>query len=160
MKAWGTTVVLLAVVAAFALTARAGEEPAWIDLENCSMCKHLTGEPGLMEHLSWESFSISTGMMMVTTVEPEYEKAYAKAGMNMQKTGAELQAGAQMPLCGTCMAWGGLLMSGAKMDHLTTKAGHVTLLTGTEPELVAKIQAFAKRNQEEMEKHEAAKKKG
>jgi len=127
-------------------------ETTWFDLQNCAMCKNMTAQAGLMEHMNWENHVIGAGMMMLTIVDPDYEAAYATAMKGMQATGQELMAGKEMPLCGSCVAMGKLIMAGAKMENLDTKGGHVMLLTSTDPELVKEIQAYGQRNIDEMAK--------
>ena len=40
-----------------------------IDLENCGMCKSMMSQPGLMDHMTWETKPIGAGMLSVCSVE-------------------------------------------------------------------------------------------
>jgi hypothetical protein len=131
--------------------AEAGDTP-WFDLENCVMCKNISGEDGLWENLTWETHLITNGMMSLTVVDSEYEEAYEKAKKGMQATGQELQSGKQMHLCGFCMSYGSLIMSGANMEAVETKAGEILLVTATDDAVVEQIQTHAKKTMEEYEK--------
>ena len=126
-----------------------GEEKAWFDLENCSMCKNFAAEEGLMENMKWETFVISDGMMSVAVIDEHYHDAMERASKKMEAVGAKLQAGEQLPLCGFCSSFGNLLMSGAKLQEFDTVAGHISLMTSDSAELVAKIHAHAERTIEE-----------
>jgi len=132
----------------------ATEEPPWFDMVNCEFCKHLTDDPELLNHTTWEHHNIANGVINVTTVAPEYMESYHKAGQAMEEVGARMMKGENVTMCGMCNAMGMLLQKGVKMEHIETKHGHVTLLTSDNPEMVAKIQSWGKRNQDEMAKIE------
>ncbi|HDS02031.1 MAG TPA: hypothetical protein ENO22_13265 [candidate division Zixibacteria bacterium] len=134
----------------------AGDETAkkagksWFDMENCAFCKNLIAEPGLLEHSDWENHKIDNGAIMVTTVEDEYLPAMRKVNANMMAVAEKLQKGEQLYLCGMCSAYGELWMSGAKIQTVETNHGYVEIFTSDDPEMVAKIHAFADKNNEEM----------
>jgi hypothetical protein len=57
-----------------------------------------------------------------------------------------------------CQAFGTLMMSGAKQEFIPTSFGHVQMMRGATPEMVAQIQAFAERTRTEMAKMAEAEK--
>lgn len=107
-------------------------------------------QPGLMEHLTYENFVIGTGTMSVTTVDPGFEGAYAKAMEAMHAVGEEMTAGKQMPLCGSCQDMMRLVKAGAKMENVDAKGAHILLLTSTDPEVIKELQAHGRRSIDEM----------
>jgi hypothetical protein len=152
------TLFAIAVVSLVA-SASPAAEPAWFDLENCAFCKHLGENPGLLDHVTWENHPIDRGLLMIATVDAEYREAYHDAMAAMEELGAKMQRGEIDPtsvtMCGSCLAYGALIMSGAKVETIETATGDITLLTADEPKLVAKIHAYAERNAEELAKLEA-----
>ena len=124
----------------------------WFDMENCAMCKNLIAEPGLLEHSDWENHKIDNGAVIVTTVDEEYLPAMKEASKKMQAVAEKLMAGEKHYLCGMCSAYGELYMSGAKVQSVETNHGFVEIFTSDDPATVAKIHAFADKNNEEMAK--------
>jgi hypothetical protein len=57
-----------------------------------------------------------------------------------------------MHLCGLCTAIGQSMASGAKMDMVDTGAGHLMIMTASDPAVVEQLHMIAKRNYEEAEK--------
>ena len=84
------------------------------------MCKHMSGEEGLMEHMEWENHLTKDGMMSVTVVGHGYEEAFGRAMANMEATGGKMMAGEKMYLCGFCQSYGGLMMAGANFENFET----------------------------------------
>ena len=78
---------LLAALLA-AVLAMAGEKP-WFDMENCDFCKHLMTDPHLMENMNWEQYELSNGLLVVTTVKPEYVESFEMAMKEMKNLGVE-----------------------------------------------------------------------
>jgi hypothetical protein len=138
------TVVIVAVLVV-AGAAFAGD---WFDMENCAMCKNMS--PGLMKSMSWEQVDISNGIVCITNVDKGQIDAYRKAHEKMFETSKHLQQGEQLPLCGSCTALGMCLMKGPHQEYAETSTGDVWIFTSDNPELVAELQAWAKRNREEM----------
>ena len=148
-------------LAALALPlAAAPGSPTWFDLENCSMCKHMMAEEGLMDHMKWENHLTQDGMMSVTVVAAGYEEAFTRSMMNMKATGEKLMSGEKMYLCGFCQSFGGLHMAGANVEHFETVAGYVELVTSRDPAVVEKIHAHGKRTIDEYNKMLAAESQG
>jgi len=153
MKKWVLTVALVSVVAAPLLASPTTTEKPWFDMQNCAMCKSMTAEKGLIEHSSFDTYATATGLVSVCTVDPAYKEAFARAGAKMMATMKDLEAGKDVgPLCGFCTSYGELMKAGAKSDMFTTATGDISTLTSTDPALIAKIQAHAKRTSEEMAK--------
>ncbi len=139
---------LAAVVLAIPFTCDAGEE-CWFDLENCSMCKHLVAEKGLLENMEWENYVIADGMLSVTHVAPGYEEAYGRCMHNMEQTGQQLMTGQQMYLCGFCQSYGGLHMAGAHFETIETGVGDIDLVTSSDTEVAEMIRVHAQRTIDE-----------
>jgi hypothetical protein len=144
--------ILVSLVVLVAAGAGVADEPAWFDMENCGMCKNLGSNPEMMKNISWEQHNISNGIVSVTTVPDEYLADYRKAHEAMAVMGEKMGEGEMPKMCGSCMALGMCMMKGPKQEYVETTHGDVWILTSDKPELVAELQAWAKRNQEEMAK--------
>jgi hypothetical protein len=155
------TIVLLAAVVAMILVSVLiqADEKAWFDLENCDFCKQLTTPPDLLENMGWEHYNISNGLISVTTVNDGYMEAYLAAQARMEETGKKMQKGEPVKMCNMCMAMGKLMMKGVKMENIQTQHGDILLMTSDDPEVVKEIQAWGKRNNDEMAKMEQSEKK-
>ena len=148
----------MAVLALAAVSAGAQDTP-WFDLVNCGFCKNLAAQEGLLEHMKWENFVIGTGMISVTTVEPGWEDKYKAAMAGIEDAAKRFQAGERFPLCGMCTAYGMIKATGkVKEEGFSTKAGDIFVMTSTDPDVIAKIQANAQRTIDEYAKMEAAEK--
>jgi len=152
-------ILLLMAVLAVALPAVAGDHPSgtetgWFDMENCTFCKNLTVDPGLLPHTTWENFSIDNGMMNVVTVDPAYAESMAKASAAMEAVGAKMQSGELDPMatkmCGHCMEFGQIMMSGAQMQNFKGEGAEVTLFTSGDAAMVKRMHAMVDRDNKEM----------
>jgi len=150
-----TFLAVLAVTAMAASAVPAGDTP-WFDLANCSFCKSMSQEPGLMDHISWENHKIANGMISVTVVDPEYKEAWDRAHMGMMEAAKKLESGEQMPVCGFCNSYGMLKMAGATCDYVETSVGLVYTMTSDNEELIQKIHAHTDKTNEEYAKMMAA----
>jgi hypothetical protein len=135
-----------------------GAEGEWFDLENCAMCKNLSAEEGLMDHVEWETHLINNGMLSVTMVDPDYQQAFKRAMVNMQETSKKLMSGQQLHLCGFCNSHGALYRAGATMEDVKTDVGLISLITASDTKTVEMIHQHAKRTIDEYEKLKAAEK--
>ena len=70
----------------------------------------------------------------------------------MEETAKKMHAGEQLHLCGFCQSYGGLMMAGAKFENFKGSFARVTLMTSSDPDVVAKIHAHAERTIAEHEK--------
>ena len=122
----------------------AEEEMAWFDLEKCAICSKLDAEKGLMESLNWEAHVISDGMLSITVVPAGYEDALLRAAEHMETSLRELESGEPKAICGFCRSYGKLVMAGARVEEIDTLAGHVSLITATDPEVVTAIHEHAR----------------
>lgn len=149
--------LLLAVTMLIALAA-AGDEKPWLDPDKCIFCQQLTKHEGLMDHMKCEHHDISHGHLMVTTVDPEYREAYVEAEKAMEQIGMDMAQGKIDPtkvyMCGSCEAYGGLIMSGALIEHIPTKVGDIVLITSDDPDVLKKIKDYGRRWEEELAKTE------
>lgn len=155
MKKVGTLLAAVALCAMIAPQIGAEEEAAWFDPHNCGICKNFTKEEGLMEAVEWEAHVIANGMLSVASVPAEFEEAFARAHKGIEETVKRMQGGEPTKMCGFCMSYGALMMAGAKVEQIQTKAGHIGLVTSDNPEVVAKIHAHAKRTIAEAENWDA-----
>lgn len=135
-------VLAIALVAGISI---ASDEAPWLDMENCAMCKNLMAEEGLLEHMTYTSHKIATGMINIATVEPEWAAKYAKANEGMAAVQAKLVKGEKVDLCACCNDIGALMMAGAKMDNVQMANGDAMVVTATNPELIAKIHAHSQK---------------
>jgi len=149
-------VVALVALVALALTVTAaGEDQAWFDLDNCAICKNLSAEKGLIDNIQWESHLIASGMLSVAKVPAEYEEVYNRASKNMQASVMKMQQGEPAKLCGFCMSYGKLAMSGAKVEEVHSKVGHIGLVTSADENVVKMIHAHGQRTIDEYKKMQA-----
>ncbi len=144
------------LVTAIAVTAGA-EEEKWFDLENCIFCKNLLDDPELMNHLTWEIHEISDGIMIVTTIDPEYRESYNKAEKAIEQVASEMMQGKHMdePVCGYCHNYGALMFKGAKIERIPAETAEIVLIRSDKEELQKEIKAFGERTNEELAKFEA-----
>ena len=143
-------VLLMAVSMGFA----EGEEKPWFDMEKCAYCVHMNTEEGLMT----EYYDLKNGVLGVTTVEEEYMPAMMRVSEKMEKTSQSLMESGETPyMCGHCEAYGGFMMAGVMPEEVMASAGLITVWTAEDPEMVAKLQAFAKKTNDEMAKWHADK---
>ena len=156
MKTWVLTLALVCAVAVPVLAGPATEK-AWFDMQNCPLCKALTSETGLMENVTFDTYTTATGSMGVCTVDPKYKDAFTRAHTKMTATLKDLEAGKDVgPLCGYCTSHGTLVKAGAKSEMFTTPTGDVMLLTSTDPAMIKKIHTHAERTITEMKKMKEA----
>ncbi|MDH4157282.1 MAG: hypothetical protein OEW00_08405 [candidate division Zixibacteria bacterium] len=148
--------VLSAMLALAAFGAVAGDEAPWFDMENCEMCSPLMNDPELLPNVAWEHYNIANGIVTVTTVMDEHRASWDKVVAKMDAVAKKMEAGEPVKLCGMCMAMDDLYKRGAKWEQVETRYGSVSLMTSDKPEMVAEIQAWAKRTNDEMAKMEAA----
>jgi len=151
MRKQTVTMLAIVMILALAVMASADEKP-WFDFENCSMCKPIMAQEGLMQGMTYESFPIYNGMMGVSTVPAGLADKFAAADAEMDKVAGKLMAGEKMYLCGMCTAFMAAMDSTVHMEKIKTKEGQISLTTSDNPETAAKLQEIAKRNQEEMAK--------
>jgi hypothetical protein len=150
-----TIIIGMAAVLLVAAAVVGQDEAPWFDMENCGFCKFLLEDPELLPNITWEHYHISNGAVSVTTVKEGFKESLAKAMAQMDEVGKKMKAGEEVPMCGMCQAWSGLMAKGAKFEVVETIHGDVVLTTGDTPELIAEIQAFATRTTEELAKMEA-----
>jgi hypothetical protein len=120
-------------------------ERPWFDLKGCAVCSKLDAEKGLMRNLHWEAHLISNGMLSVTVVPKAYEEALVRAAEGMEAALRELEVGEPKAVCGFCRSYGRLVMAGASVEEIDTRTGPISLITSTDPEVVAAIHDHARR---------------
>jgi hypothetical protein len=160
---------LIVVLALVALAVPAASTPAlagdphqhamktksgWFDMENCAFCQNMVKNPDLLEHLVWENHVIANGSLSITIVEPAYAAAYAEAMGAMMALGQKMHSGELDPtkvkMCGHCKAYGELMMAGANVQEVDGEAADVTLITSSDPQIIANIHEFTNRTNQEM----------
>lgn len=146
--------VMVAIVMA-ASGAFAGEM-AWYNPSKCALCMSMTKVPGLMEATNCEQLNISNGIVCVTSVEDGYLKGYRESHGKMMEAVARLEKGEQVDLCGSCTAFGAIMQKGVKQEYAATKRGDVWIVTSDAPAVATELQAWAKRNTDEMAKMKMA----
>lgn len=151
--------LLLAVTALLILSVPltfAAQDAPWFDLEKCSMCKQMTAEEGLMDHMEWENLLTADGMMSVTVVDPKYDEAFKRSMKNMEAVGIKLMSGESLYLCGFCQSYGALHMAGANFENFETDMGYISLATSHDPAVVKKIHDHTQKTIDEYAKMVAA----
>ena len=142
---WGETEMktlkAAALILALATTAFAGD--AWLDLENCAMCRNLTADAELFQAMTWETHVIKNGLLEVTTYPDAMKERFDALMATMQETGAEVMAGGAVEMCGMCRSYGEMMAKGVDLDQVTTEGGVVTVISSCDPEVVAMIQKHA-----------------
>jgi len=121
-------------------------------MANCSMCKPIVAHPEIMADLAWKNYAMTTGVMSVTTVTDKSRDTYMSVCKAMEANGAKLMAGEDMPLCGSCEVYAGLVGKGVKTELVVTDFGTVRLSMSDDEEVVSALQGWAERNDEEMAK--------
>jgi hypothetical protein len=143
---------LLIALAALLCVAVAQDSP-WFDIKNCSFCKQLTAEPGLLDHMKYEYHNIDGGFMSVTMVDKEYQEAYLKAMSAMEKVGEEMKvSGKMVPMCQFCTKFGEFMMKGTKTQVIHSALGDIFMMTSPDTAIVTELQAFATRTSQELAK--------
>ena len=144
------SLTLVAVVAIAAVSFAGDGESKWFDMENCGMCKNLNHE-GMLEAMTWEQYGISNGVVAVTNVKPDFLEKYREAHKGMEATGAKMMAGEKIEMCGSCTALGMCFMKGAKQEYIPTKTGDIWIVMSDNPDVVADLHTWMKKNQKAME---------
>lgn len=158
------TVLILAFgLAAIALAGdqvKVEKQAAWFDMKNCAFCQHLAENDQLLDNMTWEYHDISNGLVAITTVQPDYRKAYKKAQDHMMKLGQELETGqrkmSDLNMCGHCLHYGKLTEAGVKFDYVQADAADIVLITTADSTSLAMIRDFGERNRDELAKWKAA----
>ncbi len=95
---------------------------------------------------------------MATVVDPKFRPDYIEAQKAMEQIGMDMAQGKIDPtrvyMCGSCEAYGNLLMSGAIVEHIPTKFGDIVLVTSDDTDVMKKIKAYGRRWAEETAKME------
>jgi hypothetical protein len=147
---------ILSVLLTLGLTAGVtAEEAAWLDMENCDICKHLSANMEMLDHMTWNHYNINNGIVSVTTVTADYAEAFGVAGKAMAATGKKMMAGEAVNLCNMCTAYNGMMMEGAAMEYVKTDFGNLRLTTSSDEAMVTKLHAWADKTGTEMAKMEA-----
>ena len=124
----------------------------WFDVEGCALCGCMKGHEDLMKNGGFSVHKVSKGMLMVHALNKKELAEMEAVSKEMEKQIAKLQQGQQLPLCGFCNSYGGLIAAGATFEEMKTAAGPATLVTSDDEDLIKKIHAFADRTKEEHEK--------
>jgi hypothetical protein len=149
MRVLKLSVVAIGLLALLLSVGLMAQDVKWFDMENCAFCKPVMDQPGLMDNMVWEH---------VTTVKPEYMDAYKKAMSGIDEVQKKLAAGETVPMCGMCQSMGALMAKGAKVQHIPTMVGSVTLMTSSDAAVVKEIQDWAKKTNDELAKMETSEK--
>ena len=128
------------------------EEDAWMDMANCDMCKHLSANADLLDHMTWNHYDVKNGIMSVCTVTDDFAEAYAAAGAAMGATNQKMMAGEEVSLCNMCSEMSGMMMAGASMELVDTDFGNIRLATSNDGAMVTKLHAWAEKTRSEMAK--------
>lgn len=142
----------VALICCLVTSAITAQEMSWFDLTNCQICKHMSEQEGLLEHIQWENHVIPDGMLSIAVVPSAYRSKMDAAHEQMHNAGEKMAAGESLKLCGFCESYGALMAEGAKSTELKTVGGDIHMLTSDDPQLVAKIQTHAEKSIDEFKK--------
>lgn len=137
MKKILTLVAVLS--AAVATSAPAAPQGAWLDLENCGMCKNLHNDTELFEAMQWDTRLFENGLIEITMVPVAYEARFQKLMQDMEATGARMMAGEKMPVCGMCRSYGDLMAAGVKMEQMQSGEAHISVISSRDPQTIELI---------------------
>lgn len=148
-----SAILLIGLIALLCTAAPAGDLP-WFDMEKCTFCKHLTAEEGLIEHMVFEYYNHSKGIISIIVVDKDYQDVFARVSNEMEATSEKIFASKESPpyMCGHCVSYGEFVMAGVTPEIVSTSQGEMTLWITDNPEMVARLHAFAKRSTEEFAK--------
>jgi hypothetical protein len=143
----GLSVVVVLLLATAALMAE--EEANWLDPANCHFCQPLTEPEGMMDHLGWNNYKITNGIVSVTTYGPEWKEPFQAASAKMMKLWQEYDPTQQYHLCGMCQAYMGVDWTKVTMDNVDFEGGQVGITTTTDPEVLKQLHAIVDRTNTE-----------
>ncbi len=151
MKKIGILFAVLLVIFIMA-TFGTAEDKAWFDFVNCDFCKHFTTDSLLTKNMVWEQYEISNGLLVVTTVKPEFMESYRAATAEMKKLGEAMMAGTvtDVKTCGHCDYYGIMMQSGAKFENVETVMGDIDLITTGDEKVLKMIKTYADNNDKAM----------
>ena len=157
-----TAALVIAGLASHATAQKEGEETktAWFDMGKCEICQHMADHMELMSQIKWETHLIDNGFLSVSVIPDSAKATMKKAKSGMDKEIAKFEKGAKMDLCGYCNGMGELIAAGAKKKEIETVGGNIFMLTSSDPAVVKKIHAHAKKTMDEYEKMQKMMKAG
>ena len=141
-----TSLFVSIMMIAIAGLAFAGDKTtdAWASAD-CEVCG---GMYAMMDHLTVEQHNLKNGIMTITIVEDGYTDQYNKAKQQMMQAAMKLQAGEEVELCGSCVAFGKCMQQGPTQDYVQAAAGDIMILTSDNPDLVKQLQMWVAKNNE------------
>jgi hypothetical protein len=151
-----TLLMTAAVLAVTTGVAAAASTDAWLDIENCGLCKNLTTDKELFAAMEWDTKLFANGLMEVTTVPVAYEARFQKLMGAMEASGAKMMAGEKMDMCGMCQSYGAMMMAGVTMDQMQVGENHISIISSRDPKVVEMIRAHGQTTIDEMVKWKAA----
>ena len=141
--------ILIAGIAGLAAPTLAEERP-WIDMQGCSICKHMGEHMDIMSEVTWETHKTAQGMLSASVVPKKHKAKMDQMHEKMMEVASNMEA--EMPLCGFCHSYAELQAAGAKSEEIKTDFGMISLMTSDDPELVKKIHEHADRTVAEYKK--------
>lgn len=136
------------------------EGKPWFDMGNCDFCMNLLDDPKLMDNMTTEVYEISSGILLSTIVESDFQESYLKAQKAMEAVGMEMMNGKKdVKMCGYCERYGELMQLGAKFEHVNVDVANLVLISSADPDVQKSIWEFGTRTHDEMAKMNEADKK-
>lgn len=123
----------------------AGDKAPWVDMKDCPICMNVSSKEGLMDNMTWEHHLTATGVMIVSTVKPEYQPKFDQAKAGMKEILGKVLAGEDIEVCGYCTSLSSLLNEGAKAENFVTKSSDIMLISSTDETMIASIHAHAQK---------------
>mgnify|MGYP001586604766 CR=1 FL=1 len=123
----------------------AGDKAPWVDMKDCPICMNVSTKEGLMDNMTWEHYLTATGVMIVSTVKPQYQPKFALAKAGMKEMLGKVLAGEDIPVCGYCTSLSSLLKEGAKAENFVTKSSDIMLISSVDEVGIASIHVHAQK---------------
>jgi hypothetical protein len=131
-----TSIIILILIAAVAF---AGDNAPWVDMKSCPICMNVSSEEGLMEGMTWEHHLTATGVIIVSTIKPEFQHKFDRAKSAMKELLGKVVSGEKIQVCGYCSSLSSLLKEGAKAENIITKSSDIMLISSTDEKMIARI---------------------
>ena len=135
--------LLLSLAVLFVVPFSLSADDDWFDMQNCEICKCMSGHMDMMMEVKWGVHKTENGMMMISVVPEKHQKTMKAAHDEMMQVVARLEKGEKMHCCGFCTSYGKLKQGGAKIEEIETVGGKVTLVTSDNSEMIKMIHEHA-----------------
>ncbi len=132
------------------ITATGAAGSGWFDMQHCAFYKAVAAEKGLVDHMNWYSQPYESGLIEVFVVDKGYEAAYDRVQLAVFSDPSMSIAGIETPECPHCASLMTMAKTyGTSMQSFIGIGGvRLTVLTSSDPQVVAMSHEHAKRDNE------------